>query len=248
MTSKPVSALLTDLGVTSSHSRLDASNDNPYSEAQYRTLKYLPDFPDHFESLEHAKQFCIEFFYQYNYIHRHSGVGWHTPASVHFGTADTIDEAARRPSPRRTTPTRPGSAGDPNHPPGRPGLDQPATSPPYPNKLNTRVPLDLQIADGVAASNRVEKPLSRSGLRCAEQQRPIQESVEVLAGGLRHQYAGVTGGKVERRCPLPRLDADRIRRAPGKSLDTFSESAPRRSGSAWAATPPRLPAESELAV
>ena len=67
----------------------------PDSEAQYRTLKYLPDFPDHFVSLEHAKQFCTEFFYQYNYVHSHSGIGWHTPASVHFGTADAIDDARR---------------------------------------------------------------------------------------------------------------------------------------------------------
>ncbi len=74
MTSKPVSMLLTDLGVTRSHSRPHVSNDNPFSEAQYRTLKYLPDFPDHFKSLEHAKQFCTEFFYQYNYIHRHSAL------------------------------------------------------------------------------------------------------------------------------------------------------------------------------
>jgi putative transposase len=96
MTSKPVSALLTDLGVTRTHSRPHVSNDNPYSEAQYRTLKYLPDFPDHFKSLEHAKQFLVEFFYQYNYVHRHSGIGWHTPSSVHFGTADAIDEARQQ--------------------------------------------------------------------------------------------------------------------------------------------------------
>jgi putative transposase len=119
MTSKPVSMLLTDLGVTRSHSRPHVSNDNPFSEAQYRTLKYLPDFPDHFTSLEHAKQFCTEFFYQYNYIHRHSGIGWHTPASVHFGTADAIDDA------RRTTLTaafhaNPARFGRRPHPPSRP--------------------------------------------------------------------------------------------------------------------------------
>jgi putative transposase len=96
MTSKPVSALLTDLGVTRTHSRPRVSNDNPYSESQYRTLKYLPDFPDHFNSLAHAKQFLTEFFYQYNYIHRHSGIGWHTPSSVHFGTADAIDDARQQ--------------------------------------------------------------------------------------------------------------------------------------------------------
>ncbi len=75
MTSKPVSMLLTDLGITRSHSRPHVSNDNPFSPGPDRTLKYLPDFPDHFQSLEHARQFCAEFFYQYNHIHRHSGIG-----------------------------------------------------------------------------------------------------------------------------------------------------------------------------
>jgi putative transposase len=92
MTSKPVSALLADLGVTRSHSRPRVSNDNPFSEAQFKTLKYLPDFPDHFVSLAHARQFRAGFFHQYNYLHRHSGIAWHTPASVHFGTADAIDQ------------------------------------------------------------------------------------------------------------------------------------------------------------
>jgi putative transposase len=92
MTSKPVSALLADLGVTRSHSRPRVSNDNPFSEAQFKTLKYLPEFPDSFVSLAHARQFCAGFFHEYNYIHRHSGIAWHTPASVHFGTADAIDE------------------------------------------------------------------------------------------------------------------------------------------------------------
>jgi len=93
MTSKPVSALLADLGVTRSHSRPRVSNDNPFSEAQFKTLKYLPDFPESFASLAHARQFCAGFFHEYNYIHRHSGIAWHTPASVHFGTADAIDQA-----------------------------------------------------------------------------------------------------------------------------------------------------------
>ncbi len=96
MTSKPVSALLADLGVTRTHSRPRVSNDNPYSESQYRTLKYLPDFPDHFESMTHANQFLADFFYQYNYVHRHSGIGWHTPSSVHFGTSDAIDDARQQ--------------------------------------------------------------------------------------------------------------------------------------------------------
>ena len=92
MTSKPVSALLADLGVTRSHSRPRVSNDNPFSEAQFKTLKYLPEFPKAFASLAHAREFCADFFHEYNYIHRHSGIAWHTPASVHFGTADAIDQ------------------------------------------------------------------------------------------------------------------------------------------------------------
>jgi transposase InsO family protein len=93
MTSKPVSALLTDLGVTRSHSRPKVSNDNPFSESQFKTLKYIPNFPDHFGSIAHAREFCAGFFYEYNYVHHHSGIAWHTPSSVHFGTAGAIDQA-----------------------------------------------------------------------------------------------------------------------------------------------------------
>ena len=66
------------------------NNDNPYSEAQFKTLKYRPAFPDRFDSIEHARQLCGEFFGWYNHDHRHSGIGLHTPASVHFGTAEEI--------------------------------------------------------------------------------------------------------------------------------------------------------------
>jgi putative transposase len=90
MTSKPVSEMLVDLGVLRSHSRPRTSNDNPYSEAQFKTMKYMPDFPDRFGSLADARTFCDEFFTAYNHEHRHSGIGWHTPASVHYGTADQI--------------------------------------------------------------------------------------------------------------------------------------------------------------
>ena len=95
MTSKPVAQLLVDLGVTRSHSRPRVSNDNPYSEAQFKTLKYAPAFPDRFKTLEHAREFCEQFFNHYNYVHRHSGIGLHTPASVHYGTARQI-QAARQ--------------------------------------------------------------------------------------------------------------------------------------------------------
>lgn len=93
MTSKPVAQLLVDLGVTRSHSRPSVSNDNPYSEAQFKTLKYCPAFPDRFGSIADARSFCTAFFDHYNHIHRHSGIGLHTPASIHYGTATQIRAA-----------------------------------------------------------------------------------------------------------------------------------------------------------
>jgi len=90
MTSKPVAQLLVDLGVARSHSRPHVSNDNPYSEANFKTLKYCPAFPGRFGSIEDARSFCVEFFEHYNHEHRHAGIGLHTPASVHFGTATEI--------------------------------------------------------------------------------------------------------------------------------------------------------------
>jgi len=86
----PSCELLVDLGVPRSHSRPRTSNDNPYSEAQFKTMIYMPDFPERFGSLEDARAFCEVFFTAYNHEHRHSGIGMHTPASVHFGTADQI--------------------------------------------------------------------------------------------------------------------------------------------------------------
>ena len=90
MTSKPVSQLLVDLGVARSHSRPHVSNDNPYSEAAFKTLKYCPAFPANFGSIHDARAFCETFFAYYNHEHRHSGIGLHTPASVHYGTATEI--------------------------------------------------------------------------------------------------------------------------------------------------------------
>jgi putative transposase len=92
MRSKPVSQLLIDLGVARSHSRPHVSNDNPYSEAAFKTLKYCPEFPKQFGSIEDARAFCAAFFEHYNHVHRHSGIGLHTPASVHYGTAVEIRE------------------------------------------------------------------------------------------------------------------------------------------------------------
>jgi putative transposase len=90
MTSKPVAQLLVDLGVARSHSRPHVSNDNPYSEANFKTLKYCPAFPGRFGSIHDARAFCAVFFDHYNHVHRHAGIGLHTPASVHYGTAREI--------------------------------------------------------------------------------------------------------------------------------------------------------------
>jgi putative transposase len=87
MTSKPVVQLLIDLGVARTHSRPKVSNDNPYSESNFKTLKYCPAFPPLFGSIQDARAFCTRFFDYYNHEHRHSGIGLHTPASVHTGDA-----------------------------------------------------------------------------------------------------------------------------------------------------------------
>jgi putative transposase len=90
MTSKPVALLLADLGVTKTHSRPQVSNDNPFSEAQFKTLKYCPAFPDRFGSLEDARAFCHTFFRWYNHEHHHSGLGFLPPAVVHHGLAARV--------------------------------------------------------------------------------------------------------------------------------------------------------------
>jgi putative transposase len=95
MKSKPVALLLADLGATKTHSRPQVSNDNPFSEAQFRTLKYRPDFPERFGSPEHARQHCVDFFPWYNDEHYHSGLGLFTPHDVHYGKVDA-KLAARR--------------------------------------------------------------------------------------------------------------------------------------------------------
>jgi len=96
MTSKPVAFLLADLGVTKTHNRPYTSTDNPYSEAQFKTLKYRPGFPQRFDSIEHARAFCREFFDYYNHHHRHSGIGLMTPAAVHHGRAKALHDNRAR--------------------------------------------------------------------------------------------------------------------------------------------------------
>jgi putative transposase len=95
MRSKPVAALLVDLQVAKTHSRPNVSDDNPYSEAQFKTLKYRPDFPDRFGSIEDARAHCRAFFRWYNHEHRHGGIGLMAPAAVHDGTAAALSAQRR---------------------------------------------------------------------------------------------------------------------------------------------------------
>jgi putative transposase len=90
MTSKPLASLLVDLDVTRSHSRPRQSNDNPYSEAAFKTLKYSPDYPARFASIGEARAWMDAFVAYYNHEMRHSGIGYYTPASVHYGTAELV--------------------------------------------------------------------------------------------------------------------------------------------------------------
>jgi putative transposase len=87
---KTVKQLLLDLDVVRSFSRPRVSNDNPFSEAEFRTLKYGPNFPERFEAYEHARDFCLSFFPSYNNEHRHSGLAYFTPADVHYGRVPKI--------------------------------------------------------------------------------------------------------------------------------------------------------------
>lgn len=90
MKSKVVAQLLSDLGITKTHSRPYVSNDNPYSESQFKTLKYYPAFPDCFGSIQDARSFCRDFFPWYNNEHRHSGIGLMTPEIIHYKFAEPL--------------------------------------------------------------------------------------------------------------------------------------------------------------
>ncbi len=92
MKSKVVAQLLADLGVTKTHGRPHVSNDNPYSESQFKTLKYRPKFPDRFGSIQDTSAFCQPFFNWYNKEHRHSGIALMTPEQVHYGQGKKVFE------------------------------------------------------------------------------------------------------------------------------------------------------------
>ena len=96
MRSKSLALLLADLGVNKTHSRPHVSNDNPFSEAQFKTLKYCPTFPKRFGCIEDARAFSRDFFHYYNTEHRHSGIGLLTPAAVHYGLAEKVLATRRR--------------------------------------------------------------------------------------------------------------------------------------------------------
>jgi hypothetical protein len=96
MTSHLVAHLLASLGVTKSHSRPHVSNDNPFSESQFKTMKYRPDFPKRFGSYEDALSFCRRFFDWYNNEHYHSGIGLLTPSSLHYGQAKQVIAARKK--------------------------------------------------------------------------------------------------------------------------------------------------------
>mgnify|MGYP003617358163 CR=1 FL=1 len=93
MRSKPVAALLVELDIAKSHSRPHVSDDNPYSESQFNTMKYRPDFPARFGCIEDARAHCQAFFAWYNTEHRHSGIGYMTPQAVHYGQAPALRDA-----------------------------------------------------------------------------------------------------------------------------------------------------------
>ena len=140
MTSKAVAFLLADLGVTKTHSRPHVSNDNPFSESQFKTLKYRPDFPARFGSLVDARSFCADFFRWYNHEHHHSALAWLTPADVHHGgvgprllARSRVLDAAFAVHPARFVRGRPTPARPPLevwiNPPARPKEDPPMTHP-----------------------------------------------------------------------------------------------------------------------
>ena len=96
MRSKTVAQLLADLGVTKTHSRPYVSNDNPYSESQFKTMKYRPDFPERFGAIRDSRAWARPFFHWYNHEHHHSGLGLLTPATVHYGQAQVVIEQRRK--------------------------------------------------------------------------------------------------------------------------------------------------------
>lgn len=131
MTSNTVAGLYARLGIDQSHSRPHVSNDNPYSEANFKTLKYCPAFPGEFGSIEDVNVFCRDFFWYYNNEHRHSGIAMHTPASVHDGSWVAIEarRAATLDAAYRTHPERFHRRPRPRQMPARAWINEPPATP-----------------------------------------------------------------------------------------------------------------------
>lgn len=96
MKAKETAQMLVDLGVAKSHSRPHTSDDNPFSESHFKTMKYQPEFPKRFLNIEDAISFCRAFFYWYNHNHHHAGIGLMTPNQLHYGQADTVHAARQQ--------------------------------------------------------------------------------------------------------------------------------------------------------
>jgi putative transposase len=162
MRSKPVAALLVDLDVAKSHSRPHVSDDNPFSEAQFKTLKYQPDFPERFGSIEEGRAFCQKFFTWYNGEHRHSGIGYMTPEAIHYHHAAAIYQqraitldAAFRANPNRFK-------GNAPHPPKLPiavWINPPKATPNDNNDSTACALFKTQVPQSSPSeSDRVERP------------------------------------------------------------------------------------------
>jgi putative transposase len=150
MTSKPVALLLADLGVTKTHSRPHVSNDNPFSEAHFKTLKYRPDFPERFGTLDDARRHCAAFFNWYNTDHHHSGLAMLTPHDVHHGLADerTAHRAAVLAAAHRAHPERfVHGAPAPQTPPHEVWINPPPRRGATPPLLPSETPLALGEAE-----------------------------------------------------------------------------------------------------
>jgi putative transposase len=120
MRAKATALLLADLGVSKSHSRPHTSNDNPFSESHFKTMKYQPQFPQRFGSIQDAKAFCRDFFDWYNQEHHHAGIGLMTPDQVHFGQTDAIHAARQHTLDSAYSKTPERFVANPPQPPAKP--------------------------------------------------------------------------------------------------------------------------------
>ena len=150
MRSKSVALLLSDLRVTKTHSRPRVSDDNPFSESQFRTLKYQPEFPDRFDSEAHARRFCQTFFPWYNHENRHSGIGYMTPAAVHLGHAQQLYDDRQRVLDAAL-------AAHPERFKGRRPLP-----PPLPHQVGINLPTTMQRRNGECEHSTLNSPKSVS--------------------------------------------------------------------------------------